>query len=307
MTLDTETSKLLAALLDPEMAPTWQVGAAEARRRRRAPRVATDRDAVHRTEEVAVPIPGGRTVPVRSFWPTEDPPGALLYLPGGGWVLGDNDGNDVLARRLALTTGLTVHLVQYSKAPEHPFPAAVEDAAGALAWAARQEPGRPLHIAGDSAGANLATVTAIGAREGGPSLASQILLYPATDADFGRDSYGDPVAATTILPAELMAWFWAQYAPDLAVRTDPRAAPLRAPDLAGLPPTLLFTAEHDVLRDEGELYAQRLVDAGVEVAHRRFAGQMHGFVSFIGILPAADVAVEAIGEWTRSTTRREDT
>ncbi|HWL77676.1 alpha/beta hydrolase [Microbacterium sp.] len=307
MTLDDATAELVRGLAGLDEAPTWTIGAAEARRRRRPPRVATERDAVHRVENTDVPTAGGRTIPVRSFRPTQTPPGAILYFPGGGWVLGNNDGNDVLARRLAQATGLTIHLVEYSKAPEHPFPAAVEDAAGALSWAARQATGGPLHIAGDSAGANLATVTAIAACEAGPPLASQILLYPPTDADFGRDSYRDPVTTTTILPAELMAWFWEQYVPEPTARADPRAAPLRAPALAGLPPTLLITAEHDVLRDEDELYAQRLADAGVEITHRRFAGQMHGFLSFIDILPAAQAAVDAIGQWTRTTTRRDDT
>lgn len=262
---------------------------------------------MYRSEDVNVPIPGGRRIPVRSHWPSQSPLGALVYFPGGGWVFGDNDGNDVLARRLALSTGLTVYLVEYSKAPEHPFPAAVEDAAGVFEWVARMESGRPVHIGGDSAGANLAAVTAIGVRETGPSLVSQILMYPPTDADFSRASYGDPVATRTVLPAELMEWFWAQYVPDAARRADPRVAPLRTHSLAGLPPTLLITAEHDILRDEGELYAQRLAASGVDVTHHRFAGQMHGFLSFLDILPAADVAVEAIGEWTRTRTRREDT
>lgn len=307
VTLDRETKELLVELASVDEPPTWQLEASEARRRRRgARRILAEHDAVHRNEDVHVPTRGGRNVAVRSFHPCDDPPGALVYFPGGGWVLGDNDGNDLLARRVALSTGLTVHLVEYSKAPEHPFPAAVEDAAEVLAWLARAEPGRPLHIGGDSAGANLATVAAIDARETGPSLASQILFYPPTDADFGRDSYADPIAASTVLPAELMEWFWAQYIPDLTRRGDPRAAPLRAPSLSELPPTLLITAEHDILRDEGELYAQRLAASGVQVTHRRFAGQMHGFLSFVGILPAAEVAIEAIGEWLSTSTRRDD-
>ncbi|MDN4465359.1 alpha/beta hydrolase [Microbacterium aurantiacum] len=220
-----------------------------------------------------------------------------MYFPGGGWVLGDNDANDLLARRLARATGLTIYLVEYSKAPEHPFPAAVEDAQDVIGWVARAAPGLSLHVGGDSAGANLAAVATLAAREGGPPIASQILFYPPTDACYDTYPQGDAEANSGVVTAELMAWFWRQYVSDPVLLVDPRVSPLRAPNLRGLPPTLLVTAEHDILRDEGEEYGRRLEEAGVHVTHRRFEGQMHGFLSFVDVLPASDLAIAAVGEW----------
>ena len=145
----------------------------------------------------------------------------------------------------------------------------------------------PLIVAGDSAGGNLAAVVALRARdESGPAIAQQVLVYPVTDADLHTDSYLDP-SNQLLLRRESMAWFWDSYVADEAVRTHAAVSPLRAESLTGLPPTVLITAEHDVLRDEGEAYAARLHAAGVPVVSRRFDGQMHGFFTMIGILPGS--------------------
>ena len=219
----------------------------------------------------------------------------LVYLHGGGWVLEDIEGYETLGRQLATKSGAAVVLVNYRKAPEHPFPTPVEDAWTALQWAAgnveRIAGDRvPLFVGGDSAGGNLAAVTAIRARDNGaPELAGQMLLYPATDADFSRASYLEP-ENQSFLTTEFMQWFWNHYVPEPAVRTHPEASPLRTDSLAGLAPALVITAEHDILRDEGEAYAARLEESGVDVKHHRWPGQMHAFFSMVNVLPAsADV------------------
>ena len=189
-------------------------------------------------------------------------------------------------------------LADYRLAPEYRYPTAVLDAQAALAWAADRMGDIaggpvPLIVAGDSAGGNLAAVVALLARAGGPPLAAQVLVYPVTDCDFATTSYTDP-ANQLLLTAESMAWFWDHYAPDPAARLHPDASPLRAPVLSGLPPAIVLTAEHDVLRDEGELYATRLIKAGVPVQHRRFAGQMHGFFTMAGVLPGSADGIEFV-------------
>jgi acetyl esterase len=260
--------------------------------------------AVAATEDVAVPVAGGE-ITVRVLRPTAAPRGVLVYLHGGGWVLGALGEFDTLGRVLATRTGFTTLLVDYRLAPEHRYPTAVDDAWAALGWAdahraALAPAGGPLVVAGDSAGGNLTAVLARRARDaGGPAVDLQVLVYPVTDADLTTPSYTDP-ANQLMLTREAMAWFWDHYAPDPATRTGPDAAPLRVPDLAGLPPAVVLTAEHDVLRDEGEAYARRLAWAGVPVTHRRFAGQMHGFFTLVGVLPGhaegVDHVVAAITE-----------
>jgi acetyl esterase len=198
-------------------------------------------------------------------------------------------------------TGAAVVLVDYRLAPEHRFPAAAQDAWTALQWvdgqAERIAGSRvPLIVAGDSAGGNLAAIVAQRAgREGGPSISLQVLVYPVTDADVDNASYRDP-ANQLMLTRESMIWFWDHYAPDKASRADPDASPLQADDLSGQPPAVVLTAEHDVLRDEGEAYAEKLRAAGVPVAHRRFPGQMHGFFTFVNVLPGADAGLAYVTE-----------
>ena len=189
-------------------------------------------------------------------------------------------------------------LVAYRLAPKHRYPVATADAYAALEWTAanlqRIAGGEvPLFVAGDSAGGNLSAVVAVRARDRkGPEIALQILIYPVTDADFDRPSYTDPENAL-LLTREAMIWFWDHYVPDPARRAEPDASPLQTADLSGLPPAVVLTAEYDVLRDEGEAYAQRLADAGVPVDLRRYPGQMHGFF-ILQMLPGSELGYQQV-------------
>jgi cation diffusion facilitator CzcD-associated flavoprotein CzcO/acetyl esterase/lipase len=252
-------------------------------------------------ENLTITTPDGGQIPLRVLVPTQHPRALIVYYHGGGWVIGGLDQSDALARRLAAATQCAVVLVDYRLAPEHRYPTAVEDAWTALLWIAENVAEMaggavPLIVAGDSAGGNLATVVARRARdEDGPELALQVLVYPVTDCDLSAPSYLDP-ANQLLLSRETMKWFWDHYAPVASSRVHPDASPLRTASLAGLPPALIATAEHDVLRDEGEAYAERLANAGVRVQHKRFDGQMHTFLTMVNILPGADDAIEWIAQ-----------
>ncbi len=247
---------------------------------------------------------GDGAIEARLLVPQSEPKALIVYFHGGGWVTGHIDDFDVLARKLAQRSSCAVLLVNYRLAPEHRFPVAIEDAMNALRWAASEGQSLlgtraplPLIVAGDSAGGNIAAVVARRARDQGqPEIAAQVLLYPVTDADFERSSYLDP-QLQPLLTGEMMRWYWNHYLPDAAQRRHPDASPLLAQDLRGLPPTLLITAEYDPLRDEGEAYAARLVAAGVPTEFERYAGQFHGFVSFVNMLPGSAAAIEHIGRF----------
>ena len=248
-----------------------------------------------RSEDIAI----GRGLRVRLLVPDERPRGVIVYYHGGGWVTGGLDEFDTLARRLAHRTGCAVVLVDYRLAPEHRHPAAADDAWTALRWTADNLEAIagwsvPLIVAGDSAGGGLAAVVAQRARDAGPTIALQVLVYPVTDCDLDRDSYLDP-ANQLLLDRDAMAWFWDHYVPDPAARPRPDASPLRAARLDGVAPAAVLTAEYDVLRDEGEAYAQRLADHGVPVEHERCAGQMHGFFTLL-TLPGAAVGMDFVVE-----------
>jgi acetyl esterase len=249
--------------------------------------------------DARVRVSGGY-VPIRVLTPRGSPRAVIVYYHGGGWVLGGLDDFDTLGRQLAQRTESVVVLVDYRLAPEYRFPTAVDDSWMALRWTAEHltelaDARTPLIVAGDSAGANLAAVMAQRAKAaGGPSIAVQVLAYPVTDCDLDTTSYNDP-ASQVMLTKDTMAWFWDHYAPVPAARVHPDASPLRSPDLSRLPPAVILTAEHDVLRDEGELYATQLVKAGVPVLHQRFAGQIHGFFAMIGLVPGADAVMDFVG------------
>ncbi len=242
--------------------------------------------AMARAEDVQLPVTGG-SITLRVLVPPQGARGVVVYYHGGGWVIGAIDEFDTMARKLAERTSCAVVLADYRLAPEHRYPTAVDDSYAALEWTAAhlaEITGRedvPLMVAGDSAGGNLAAVMALRARDrNGPKIALQVLIYPVTDADFSRASYVDP-ENQLFLTKEAMYWFWDHYVPDANRRAEPDASPLRAPDLSGLPPAVVMTAEHDVLRDEGEAYADRLAAAGVTVDFRRHAGQTHGFFTIL--------------------------
>jgi acetyl esterase len=301
MALDQASVAWLEQARDSGFPPVYELTPAQARensatlRRQRQPGPGPE---LARVEDAKVPVSGG-SVPVRVLVPPGQPRAVIVYYHGGGWVLGSIDESDLLGRTLAERTGCAVVLVGYRLAPEYRFPTAVDDSQDALDWAVThltEIAGSPVPVvvAGDSAGGNLAAVLARRARShGSPPISLQVLVYPVTDCDLSTTSYTDP-ANQLILSAQSMVWFWDHYAPEQAARTHPDASPLRAPDVSHLPPAVIITAEHDVLRDEGELYATRLVKAGVPVVFRRFDGQMHGFFTQVGILTATDEAIDFI-------------
>jgi acetyl esterase len=258
--------------------------------------------------DIVLPAQGGELAG-RVYSPSAAAPGVVVYFHGGGWVVGSVEAWDASCRALAVASGCDLLSVEYRLAPEHPFPAAADDASDALAWAGSVgglAAGRPIVVAGDSAGGNLAAVAALRARQaGGPPIALQVLVYPVTDCDLDRPSYRHYDGNELILNRADMAWFWNRYAPDPAARSHPDASPLRAADLAGLPPAYLITAEHDPLRDEGFDYADRLRAAGVPVEHRHFGAQIHGFFTFVNLLEDADKAVAGAGAAIRRAVSRE--
>jgi acetyl esterase len=256
-----------------------------------------------RVEEHTVSRPDG-VVPVRVLVPLEPPRGVIVFYHGGGWVVGTINEYDTMARKLAERTSCAVVLVEYRLAPEHRYPVAVDDSYAALEWTAahlKQIAGHevPLMVAGDSAGGNLAAIMAQRARDrNGPQIALQVLIYPVTDANFERPSYTHP-ENQLMLTRDGMVWFWDHYLPDAKRRNEPDASPLHAKDLTGLPPAVVLTAEHDVLCDEGEAYANRLSEAGVPVEVKRYPGQMHGFFTML-MLPGSERGFQQVVKAVRA-------
>jgi len=224
----------------------------------------------------------------------------VLFFHGGGWVLGDLDTHDGLCRRLALASSAVVVSVAYRLAPEHPYPAAVDDAWDALGWVADHAGeigGDPslLAVAGDSSGGNVAAALALRARDrGGPTVGAQVLLYPPLDGRCDSPSYAARADDGGTITRTQMQWFWAQYAGGADV-DDPLLSPLRA-DVAGLPPTLVVVAGFDPLRDDGRAYAGRLADAGVPVQLEEYPDTFHGFLGF-DMLPEAQQALASVADW----------
>lgn len=210
---------------------------------------------------------------------------AVVYTHGGGWVLGNFATHERLVRDLAAQSGAAIVFVNYAPSPEARYPVAIEQVYATVAWVAARGAelgldGSRLAVAGDSVGGNMtAAATLLAKQRGGPAIRHQALLYPVTDASFDTGSY-EQFADGPWLTRAAMRWFWDAYAPDLAVRSEPTASPLLASreQLAGLPPALVITDEADVLRDEGEAYARRLRDAGVDVTAVRYEGVFHDFM-----------------------------
>jgi acetyl esterase len=246
---------------------------------------------VARVEELEYEGPA-EPLRARLYAPEAQRPPLFVYFHGGGWVLGELDLVDGIARALANAAGIAVLSCEYRRPPEHPFPAAVEDAEAAVRWGAANAEelgvdGGRLAVGGDSAGGNLAAVVTQRLRDsGGPALAFQLLIYPVTQ--HGADTRSSrAVVDTVFLTTRSMTWYWDHYLPDPDLGRDPRASPLLAESFEGLPPALVITAEHDPLLDEGEQYARRLADAGVAVKLSRYAGMPHGFFRMTGELSAA--------------------
>lgn len=292
MPLDDATAAFVARKETEWARPLHQMSVAEARAlvahdegQPRLPLGSTVRDAL-------VTSVGG-TINVRVIMPQTDPRGVIVFYHCGGWALGGVAESAAFAAALAVCTGCAVACPAYRLAPEYRYPTAVQDAWAALEWAAGNKAviagdGAPLVVAGEGAGGALAAVVARWSFErGGPSVDAQLLLCPVTDADFDSLSCTDP-ANQLLVGRDTLRWFWDMYAPDAGARKHPDGAPLEAVFLTGVPPAVIVTAEHDVARDGGELYAMRLVQAGVPVEHRRFAGQMHTFTSVLSLPGSAE-------------------
>ncbi|WP_439356828.1 alpha/beta hydrolase [Bradyrhizobium sp. DASA03007] len=262
-----------------------------------------------RVTQLAIPAPHG-VIPARLYVPKEprrhdglSP--ALVFFHGGGWVIGDLDSHDVVCRQLAVEGALIVISVDYRLAPEHKFPAAVEDAIAATKWVAANAhqlgiDASRLSIGGDSAGGNLTAVVALAARDGnGLALAGQVLIYPATDFAMTHGSHSEP-ETSVLLTHSVIRWFRDHYLNGAADIHDWRASPARAASLIGLPPAYVLTAGADPLRDEGDEYAERLKQAGVPVTTKHYPGQFHGFFTMGKLLREANVAVREIGAWLKA-------
>jgi acetyl esterase len=242
--------------------------------------------------EVQIPTRSG-SVPGRLFLPTEKPLGVVVYLHGGGWVAGALDDFDTLARHIAHRSECALVLVDYRLAPEFPFPAGLEDAEDSLRWAnglwSHYSTTRlPLIVGGDSAGANLAIVAANTLRSE-IEVALLALVYPVTDAPLRTKSY-ESYGSNFPLTSSDMIWFFNHYANE-SLWLDPRITPLQEKSWSGSPPVWIATAEYDVLRDEGEMFAQRLQEEGISVKLRRYEGVTHGFIRMMNLLDTADTAV----------------
>jgi acetyl esterase len=254
--------------------------------------------------DLVYPGPAG-DLPVRIYRPEAGSSfPVVVYYFGGGWTLGSIDTADGLARTLANAVPATVVVPGYRLAPEHPFPAAVEDCYATLQWVAATAPtfgGDPARIAvaGDSAGGNLAAVVSLLARDrGGPPLAGQALVYPNTDYT-ARDESLRTNVDPWLFNATSVEWYWSHYLRSPEDGSDPRVSPVLAPDHRGLPPALVVTAEFDPLRDQGERYAAVLAAAGVPVERRRYDGMVHGFFTMTGTVDAARDAQALVADRLR--------
>jgi acetyl esterase len=254
-----------------------------------------------RVEEVSMVLEG-RTLEARLFVPegaAETPP-LVLFYHGGGWVIGDLDSHDGTCRALARASKAAVLSVGYRLAPEHRYPAAPLDCFDALKWAAAHGAelgvdGSRLAVAGDSAGGNLAAAVAIMARDQGVALRHQLLIYPVTDNDFSLPSYEANGGGDYFLSTEGMRWFWLHYLGGGAADNAPLATVLRTPDLEGVAPASVFTAQYDPLCDEGNAYAEKLKAAGVAVDAACAPGMIHGFFSMFAFVPDANPWIERAG------------
>ena len=250
-----------------------------------------------------IPADGGHRIPVRVYRPEVQNPDAplMVYYHQGGGVIGNLDWPNVLCSMISKSAGCPVVSVDYRLAPEHKFPAGLEDCISAYEWGLRNAeslgaPSGMASIGGDSMGGNFSAIIAQEMiRQQKPVPELQLLIYPATDIETdypSRQDYGETFTLTT----ELMAWFMDQYLPDGTDLSDQRISPGLEVDLSGLPPAIVITAGFDPLVDEGDAYAKRLEDAGIDVIHKRYDRLAHGFTGFTGVSKAADKACREIAE-----------
>jgi acetyl esterase len=305
---DPDALAVFRAIKQANRPPYNTVSPAEAREMSKAarPAVQPDPPAIASVENLQVPTPHG-AIPVRIYRPLALPKTApaLVFYHGGGWVIGDLDSHDVLCRQIAAAAGMIVASVDYRLAPEHKFPAAVDDSIAATAWIAAHAgklgiDADRLFVGGDSAGGNLATVVAMHARDhGGPRIRGQVLIYPVTEFAMTHASHQDPDTGV-LLTHVLMCWFRDHYLAHPAEIDDWRASPLRMAKLKDLPPAFVLTVGADPLHDEGVEFANRLRQAGVALTHLDYPGQFHGFITMGRILPKANEAIGEIALWLKA-------
>ncbi len=300
MPLDPQARTLLDKIAAADVPPLHELTVEEAREAN-AKLFITKREpeAVGAVEDRVIPGPAdsAHPIPVRIYTPEGDGPfPVLVYLHGGGWVVGSLDTHDAQCRALCTGASCVVVAVDYRLAPEHKFPAAVDDCEAAVQWvadhtAALRGDAARLAVGGDSAGGNLAAVVALRARDRGtPYLAFQLLIYPATDMHYGTPSHCEN-AESYLLTRDAIMWFRDQYLHSDAEVSHPEVSPLLAPSLDDLPPAFIITAEFDPLRDEGETYAARLQEAGVPVILKRYDGMIHGFFNLGHVLDQGQQAI----------------
>jgi acetyl esterase len=284
--------------------PGWQAmtstPVAETRAAIRAVTPVTGEPAMDHVEDFVVPVAGGK-ITVRLYRPGPKVPAIIVWAHGGGFALGSIDEIDNFARALAAESGCALVSVEYRLAPEHRFPVAVDDMLTAVEWVAahtREIAGTevPLIVGGDSAGANLATVVTRKLHAAGTlAVAANVLAYPCTDSPNAESLLR---FEAPFLGLEQISWFLEQYLPDATAWTHPDFAPLHANNLGVLPPTLIVTAEHDILTEQAEAYGERLRDEGVAVRCSRYPGMIHGFLTMDAFFPgAAGAAMREIGEF----------
>ena len=259
---------------------------------------ATDLPELAGVENRSIDGPYG-PIAIRIYEPVGDSLGTCVFLHGGGWVIGDLDQVDNTCRRLTGQSRHRIVSVDYRMAPEHPFPAPLDECWAALQWAANTFPGSLL-VAGESAGGNLAAACAIRARDaGGPALAGQLLAYPVTDHNFETLSYREIGGRNWLLSTADMRWFWDHYCPAGVDRNNPEISPLRIASTEGLAPALVLLGELDPLRDEGIAYARRLAEGGVAVSLRCDASMIHGYLAAAAAVPVAAEALADAARWMR--------
>jgi acetyl esterase len=306
--LDPDSKAVYNAFLEAKRPPYETVTPAEAREMYLAARFVSNPEPpeLESARELSIPAPHG-AIPARIYIPkklrkNDGLAPCLVFLHGGGFVIGNLDSHDAVCRKLAHEGELIVTSVDYRLAPEHKFPAAPEDAITATKWVAANAKqlgvdAARIIVGGDSAGGNLSAVTAIALRESGPKLAGQLLIYPSTDFRMNHPSHSEP-ETSILLTHSVIKWFIDHYMGD-ADRDDWRASPVRA-KLTGLPRAYVLVAGGDPLRDEGNEYAERLKQAGVGVTYRFFPGQFHGFFTMGKLLNQANIAASEISAWLKA-------
>jgi len=288
--LDPDAQFAARIIADTLTTPVRELGADVARKLLDTP----PRD--HSAFELTIPTRSGRRR-ARLYRPAESLNGVLMYLHGGGFVLGTLDGADAICRAIADRSGWAVLSLEYRLAPENPYPAALEDCFDAFDWLREEAPDRPIAVGGDSAGGNLATALCLKLRDFRlPQPVAQVLVYPAVDDTFRRPSWEEFADAPLLTSADAR-WFWEQYIADKPV--DHLAAPMHAETLRGLPPTLVITAAVDPLRDDAEAYADRLQSDGVDVTTTRYDGVFHGFFTEVGVFAKTDQAINQVAQFLR--------